>query len=98
VGKANLTVSTTASAQSKGASVVVFGANEKTDKTLLLHDVARTGNYADLINTPPVPAAQVNADWAAVSGIAVILNKPTLFSGSYNDLTDKPTFTQLNAD
>ena len=33
----------------------------------------------------------VNADWNAVSGDAEILNKPALFSGSYNDLTDKPT-------
>lgn len=33
----------------------------------------------------------VNADWNATSGDAEILNKPTLFSGSYNDLTNKPT-------
>ena len=31
-----------------------------------------------------------NADWNAISGDAQILNKPTLFSGSYNNLTDKP--------
>ncbi len=35
--------------------------------------------------------AQVNSDWNAVSGLAQILNKPTLFSGSYIDLTNKPT-------
>ena len=34
---------------------------------------------------------QVNSDWAAVSGVAQILNKPTLFSGVYADLTGKPT-------
>lgn len=33
----------------------------------------------------------VNADWEAVGGDAEILNKPTLFSGSYLDLTDTPT-------
>lgn len=37
----------------------------------------------------------VNADWNAVSGDAQILNKPTLAtvatSGSYNDLSNKPT-------
>jgi hypothetical protein len=33
----------------------------------------------------------VNADWNATSGDAQILNKPTLFSGAYNDLTGKPT-------
>ncbi len=36
-------------------------------------------------------AAQVNSDWNAVSGAALILNKPTLFSGAYADLTGKPT-------
>lgn len=34
---------------------------------------------------------QVNADWNATEGIAQILNKPTLFSGNYNDLSNKPT-------
>lgn len=33
----------------------------------------------------------VNADWNATSGDAEILNKPSLFSGNYNDLTNKPT-------
>lgn len=33
---------------------------------------------------------QVNADWSASSGPAHILNKPTLFSGAYVDLTGKP--------
>lgn len=46
-------------------------------------------------NKPTIPAAQVNSDWNANSGVAQILNKPTLAtvasSGSYNDLTDKPT-------
>lgn len=39
--------------------------------------------------------SQVNADWNASSGAAQILNKPTLAtvatSGSYNDLSNKPT-------
>ncbi|MAC98187.1 MAG: hypothetical protein CL971_07105 [Euryarchaeota archaeon] len=38
-----------------------------------------------------MPAAQVNSDWNATSGVEQILNKPTLFSGSYNDLSNKPT-------
>jgi hypothetical protein len=33
----------------------------------------------------------VKADWNATSGAAQILNKPTLFSGDYNDLTNKPS-------
>jgi len=36
-------------------------------------------------------AAQVQSNWTASSGLGVILNKPTLFSGSYTDLTNKPT-------
>jgi hypothetical protein len=55
----------------------------------------------------------VNADWNATSGLAEILNKPTifsgvygdltglpvLFSGDYNDLANKPVVTsQVNAD
>ena len=40
--------------------------------------VATTGDYDDLINKPTIPAAQVNSDWNASSGVAEILNKPDL--------------------
>lgn len=40
--------------------------------------VATTGDYDDLINTPNIPAAQVNSDWNANSGVAEILNKPAI--------------------
>lgn len=59
--------------------------------TSSLATVATSGSYADLAGKPSIPAAQVNSDWAAVSGVAQILNKPTLFSGAYADLTGKPT-------
>ena len=36
------------------------------------------GNYNTLTNRPTIPAAQVNSDWNATSGVAVILNKPTV--------------------
>ena len=36
------------------------------------------GNYNSLTNRPTIPSAQVNSDWNATSGIAVILNKPTV--------------------
>ena len=54
-------------------------------------------------NKPTIPAAQVNSDWNASSGVAQILNKPSLatvaISGSYNDLDDKPTIPgQVNSD
>jgi hypothetical protein len=35
--------------------------------------------------------AQIQSDWNASSGLGVILNKPTLFSESYTDLSNKPT-------
>lgn len=51
-------------------------------------------------NKPTIPAAQVNSDWNANSGVAQILNKPTLAtvatSGSYNDLLNKPTIPTVN--
>lgn len=37
---------------------------------------------------------QVNSDWNSSSGPSQVLNKPTLFSGDYNDLTNKPTILQ----
>lgn len=50
--------------------------------------------------TLSIPAAQVNSDWNAVSGVTQILNKPNLAtvatSGSYNDLSNKPTIPAVN--
>lgn len=43
-----------------------------------LSEVAVSGNYSDLIGAPSIPSAQVNSDWSAASGVAQILNKPTL--------------------
>jgi hypothetical protein len=60
-------------------------------------DWTQTDNQApDYIkNKPSIPAAQVNSDWDATTGVAQILNKPTLAtvatSGSYTDLINKPT-------
>ena len=68
--------------------------------TDMLATVATSGSYTDLTNKPTIPAAQVNSDWNASSGVAEILNKPSLAtvatSGSYTDLTDKPTIPTVN--
>ena len=40
--------------------------------------VATTGSYNDLSNKPTIPAAQVSSDWNAASGVAQILNKPSI--------------------
>ena len=94
-----------------------------------LATVATSGSYNDLSNKPTIPAAQVNSDWDANSGVSQILNKPTLgtaaaaattdfataaqgakadtavqpgdlatvaTSGSYNDLSSKPTIPTVN--
>ena len=62
--------------------------------------VATSGSYNDLTNKPTIPAAQVNSDWNASSGVAEILNKPNLAtvatSGSYNDLSNTPTIPTVN--
>ena len=50
-----------------------------------LATVATSGDYNDLTNKPTIPAAQVNADWDASSGVAQILNKPTNVSAFTND-------------
>ncbi|MDT4799987.1 hypothetical protein FQZ97_326650 [compost metagenome] len=74
------------------------------DKLNTLAPVASSGNYGDLTGKPTIPAAQINADWNAGSGVARILNKPALAtvatSGSYNDLSNKPAIPggQVNAD
>ena len=52
--------------------------------TSALATVATSGNYNDLSNKPTIPAAQVNADWNAVSGVAMILNKPTIPAAQVN--------------
>lgn len=43
-----------------------------------LAPVATSGSYNDLTNKPIIPAAQVQSDWNATSGLGVILNKPTI--------------------
>ncbi len=43
-----------------------------------LATVATSGSYNDLTNKPTIPSAQVNSDWNATSGVARILNKPTI--------------------
>ena len=35
-----------------------------------------SGAYADLTGLPTIPAAQINSDWDATTGVARILNKP----------------------
>ena len=63
-----------------------------------------TGSSVAWTTFPTIPAAQVNSDWNATSGLSQILNKPTLAtvatSGSYADLSNKPTIpaAQVSSD
>ena len=63
-----------------------------------------TGNGLAWETFPSIPAAQVQVDWNATTGITSIANKPNLAvvatSGSYNDLSDRPAIApaQVNAD
>ena len=63
-------------------------------KTANLALVATSGDYDDLSNKPTIPAAQVNADWNANSGVAEILNKPTLGTAAAAATTDFATAAQ----
>lgn len=56
-----------------------------------LATVATSGSYNDLSNKPTIPAAQVQSDWNATSGMGVILNKPTI-----PDVSTLATKTELN--
>ena len=55
------------------------GISADADKTPALATVATTGAYGDLSGRPTIPAAQVQTDWNAASGIALIANKPATF-------------------
>ena len=86
---------------SGGTSTVIFDTD--------LASVATSGSYNDLIDTPTIPAAQVNSDWNSSSGVSQILNKPdltiaTLTSGtisatpsSTNDIVNKAYVDSFNS-
>ena len=74
--------------------------------------VATSGDYADLLNKPTIPAAQVQADYAQSDSSATdyIKNKPDLSvyaqssslatvatTGAYNDLSGTPTINNVPA-
>lgn len=59
------------------SGVAIAGELANYTPTSSLATVATTGAYSDLSGTPTIPAAQVNADWNASSGVSEILNKPT---------------------
>ena len=101
---ANITVPTATSDLTNDSGFITKSVNDLTNytKTSDLATVATTGSYNSLSDKPTIPAAQVQSDWNATSGMGEILNKPTLStvatSGSYNDLSNKPTIPTTAAD
>lgn len=75
---------TSANAQS---GVAMAGALAGKQDTI---DAQHKLDYGLLSNTPTIPAAQVNSDWNAGSGVAQILNKPTIPPNKTLVLTDIP--------
>jgi nitrogen fixation protein len=72
----------------------VFDALALKANTADLGATAFSNDYNDLDNLPTIPAGQVNSDWNATSGVAEILNKPTIpsltgfvpYTGATSDL------------
>lgn len=57
--------------------------------------VATTGSYNDLTNKPTIPAAQVNSDWNASSGVSQILNKPSMSTETLTFIDDNNVSTTV---
>lgn len=97
---------------------VEAGAEVNTIEEVQVNGVALTPDSNRAVNVV-IPETQVNSDWNAVSGVAQILNKPTLgtmaaetasdytktselatvaMSGSYTDLSNKPTIPTATSD
>jgi len=81
-----------------GGSIIttdVIGSVFADDSTLLVDGINGRIPYSVLSGAPTIPAAQVQSNWTAASGMGVILNKPTFATvattGAYADLTGKPT-------
>ena len=76
-----------------GGEIYIFNSSNSVDATLGKWRKLSLA-WGSVTDKPTIPAAQVQTDWNATSGMASIKNKPTLkavaTSGSYNDLTDKP--------
>lgn len=64
-------------ADGNGGLINAIAGTDYTNPTSLAA-VATSGSYTDLSNKPTIPAAQVNSDWNAVSGVAQILNEPAI--------------------
>lgn len=60
-----------------------------------LATVATSGSYTDLLNKPTIPAAQINSDWNASSGLAQVLNHPVTGTQVIGSSADAVTVSGL---
>lgn len=86
----DVTVNGTSVVTNKVAEIDLTGYAESAD----LATVATSGSYTDLTDKPTIPSAQVNSDWNASSGVAEILNKPSIPSTA----GDVGAYTQAEVD
>ena len=77
------------------ATVATSGSYPDLHNRPSLKAVATSGDYNDLTNKPTIPAAQVNSDWNANSGVAQILNKPSIPANT-SDLNNDSGFITIN--
>jgi len=68
-----IATATTLGGVKQGANVAIAG-----DGTLSVAAPVTSLPYGAITGAPTIPAAQVNSDWNAVSGVAQILNRPTI--------------------
>lgn len=54
-----------------------------------------SGSYNDLTDKPTIPAAQVNSDWNASSGVSQILNKPSMSTETLTFIDDNNVSTTV---
>lgn len=74
----NTGVAGVASFKGRGGAVIPSADDYSIGQISGAATVAATGSYNDLSNKPTIPAAQVPSDWSASTGVARILNKPTI--------------------
>jgi hypothetical protein len=69
-------------------------ANDGTGDSLRIAAEKINQNFSEVYSLV-TSTSQQPADWSAQVGVTQILNKPAIFSGSYADLTSKPTLSTV---
>ena len=69
-------------------------ANDGTGDSLRIAAEKINQNFSEVYSLV-TSTSQQPADWSAQVGVTQILNKPAIFSGSYADLTNKPTLSTV---